>query len=114
MLYKFKSKAAGDVIMLGPDGDRLLRCLGREPAARGILCVEDMPSALQALEAAVLAEEQLPVASDSDAAVARPAGPDEDAALSAPTRVSLRQRAWPLMDLIRHALAERQDVVWGV
>lgn len=112
MLYKFKSKAAGDVIMLGPDGDRLLRCLGREPAVRGILCVEDMPSALQALEAAVLAEEQLPVA--SDAAVAGRANPDEDAAPSTSTRVSLRQRAWPLMDLIRHALAERQDVVWGV
>ncbi len=112
MLYKFKSKAAGDVIMLGPDGDRLLRCLGREPAVRGVLCVEDLPAALQALEAAVLAEEQLPAAPDAISAGA--AGPDADVARSTPTRVSLRQRAWPLMDLIRHALAERQDVVWGI
>ena len=34
MLYKFKSKAAGDVIMLGPNGDHVLRLAGREPAAR--------------------------------------------------------------------------------
>ena len=31
MLYKFKSKAAGDVIMLGPNGDQMLRIIGREP-----------------------------------------------------------------------------------
>jgi hypothetical protein len=36
MLYKFKSKAAGDVIMLGPNGDQVLRLLGRAPAPSGI------------------------------------------------------------------------------
>ena len=25
MIYKFKSKAAGDLIMLGPQGDQMLR-----------------------------------------------------------------------------------------
>jgi hypothetical protein len=37
MLYKFRSKAAGDLIMLGPQGDQLLRLLGREPARQGII-----------------------------------------------------------------------------
>ena len=36
MLYKFKCKAGGDLIMLGPNGDTLLRAIGREPAAQGI------------------------------------------------------------------------------
>ena len=36
MIYKFRCKAAGDVIMLGPNGDQMLRLLGREPAAKGI------------------------------------------------------------------------------
>ncbi len=33
MIYKFKSKASGDIIMMGPTGDALLRALGRTPAA---------------------------------------------------------------------------------
>ena len=37
LIYKFKSKAAGDVIMLGPGGDQVLRIIGREPAAKGII-----------------------------------------------------------------------------
>ena len=37
MNYLFKSKAAGDVLMLGASGDRLLRTIGKEPAAKGII-----------------------------------------------------------------------------
>ena len=44
MLYKFKSKASGDVIMNGPHGDELLRLLGREPAAKGIVQHADLPA----------------------------------------------------------------------
>ena len=58
MLYKFKSKAAGDVIMLAASGDRVLRILGREPPPKGILEVAAMPAAMQALEAAVAQDEQ--------------------------------------------------------
>ena len=36
MLYKFRSKAAGDVIMLGPNGDQVLRIVGRDPSSKGI------------------------------------------------------------------------------
>ena len=42
MIYKFKSKAAGDVIMMGPTGDQVLRAVGREPAAKGIIEVAAM------------------------------------------------------------------------
>ena len=31
MIYKFKSKAAGDLIMMGPSGDQGLRILGKGP-----------------------------------------------------------------------------------
>ena len=36
MLYRFRSKASGDVLMLEPQGDELLRALGREPAGAGM------------------------------------------------------------------------------
>ena len=55
MIYKFKSKAAGDVIMLGPNGDQVMRLLGREPAPQGIFEAAGMPAVMAALEAAVTA-----------------------------------------------------------
>lgn len=110
MLYKFKSKAGGDVIMLGVDGDRLMRIIGKEPAAQGILLVADMPAALQALEAAVLADERAPDPAHDGEAQAQEARSGEPAG----SRVALRQRAWPLMDLIRRALSGEHDVLWGV
>ncbi|MFM2069336.1 MAG: hypothetical protein RLZZ584_4245, partial [Pseudomonadota bacterium] len=36
MLYKFNSRATGDLIMTEPVGDRVLRAAGREPAPQGI------------------------------------------------------------------------------
>ena len=97
MLYKFKSKAAGDVIMLGPNGDQVLRVLGREPAASGIFEVEAMPALIEALQAAVAADE-----------AAREGGGEP-----APGAVSLRQRAWPLVEMLRRCHAARAVIVWG-
>ena len=37
MIYKFKSKAAGDVIMMGANGDQVLRVIGKTPAPKGII-----------------------------------------------------------------------------
>ena len=101
MIYKFKSKATGDVIMLGPNGDQLLRLLGREPAAQGIIEVEAMPAAVATLEAAVAAEE------------AAGSGNAEDAE-GKPKGISLRQRVWPMVDALKRAHAAGQPVVWGV
>jgi hypothetical protein len=101
MIYKFKSKAAGDVIMLGPNGDQMLRLIGREPAAKGIVEVPHMAAAIAALRAAVQADEA-PVESDGDQ--------------DAPGRgaITLRQRLWPVIDMLKRAQAAREPVVWGV
>ena len=37
MLYKFKTKAAGDLIMLEADGRRLLEIIGKDPGPTGIM-----------------------------------------------------------------------------
>jgi Domain of unknown function (DUF1840) len=110
MLYKFKSKAAGDVIMLGPNGDQVLGLIGREPAPKGIIEVAAMPAAIAALEQAVAADEarraQNPAPADT--------GGRAEAEAAADKGVSLRQRAWPLVEMLRRSLAEKQDIVWGV
>ncbi len=99
MIYKFKSKATGDLVMLGPQGDQLLKIIGREPAPRGIIEPAAMDAAVAALEAAIAAE-------------TAPAEDDEDR--DGPRAVSLRQRAWPMIDMLKRARAEEQPVVWGV
>jgi len=96
MIYKFKSPATGDLIMLAPHGDQLLRILGREPAAQGIINGADMPAALAALQAAIAADEQ---------------PPEEE---GAPPPVGLRQRLWPMVEMLRRAQAADAAVVWGV
>jgi Domain of unknown function (DUF1840) len=110
MLYKFKSKAAGDVIMLGPNGDQVLGLIGREPAPKGIIEVAAMPAAIAALEQAVAADEARrahgPVPADTSGRAEAEAAADKG--------VSLRQRAWPLVEMLRRSLAEKQDIVWGV
>jgi hypothetical protein len=102
MLYKFKSSASGDVIMLGPQGDRVLGLLGRAPAARGIIEVQHIPAALAALRAALAADG----ASGPDAPAT-----DTEAETAA---VGLRQRLWPVTELLERSLAADVPVVWGV
>ncbi|MCP5287206.1 MAG: DUF1840 family protein [Burkholderiaceae bacterium] len=106
MIYRFRSPATGDVVMLGASGDELLRILGREPAAKGIIEAAAMPAAIAALQAAVAHAE---AAADTDTPNAG------DAETETPARgVSLRQRVWPMVEMLRRAHAEDAPVVWGV
>ncbi len=103
MLYKFRSKASGDVIMLPVHGDALLRLLGREPAARGIFEPAHMPALLAALEAAVAQAE----AGEAEA-------PTRETGDDGPRAVGLRQRLWPMIELLHRSHAAGEPVVWGV
>jgi hypothetical protein len=107
MIYKFKSPATGDVIMLGPQGDQMLRLLGREPAAQGIIENAAMPATIAALQAAIAQSEAGGKPADAD-----PAAADDDA--SGARAVGLRQRLWPMVDMLRRAHSEGAHVVWGV
>ena len=106
-MYRFKSKADGDLIMMAPVGDQLLRIIGREPAARGIIEVAALPQAIAALEQAIAAAER----ARGDA---RQADDDDDEDAGGANAIGLQQRAWPLLELMRRSLAERADIVWGV
>jgi hypothetical protein len=107
MLYRFRSPATGDVIMLGPQGDALLRALGREPSAKGILAPADMPQALRALEVAIAADEA------ARAGTAEGQERTEDA--PAPTgELPLRRRFWPFIEMLRRSQAAEEPVTWGV
>ena len=105
MIYKFKSKAAADLIMTGPVGDRMLTLIGKGPAAKGIVEVAELPAAIQALERAVAAEAPQGSNDEDDAGPAPGAGGDH---------VSLRRRMWPMVEMMKRAQAGNEPIVWGV
>jgi len=107
MLYKFKSKAAGDLIMLEPNGRRVLEIIGKDPGPKGIIEPAQMPAALAALEAAITREE-----AEQQAAI-----DEAKAKVEVPPKfadVSLRQRAVPFIDMLKRASAAGKEIVWGV
>jgi len=107
MLYKFKSKAAGDLIMLEPTGRKVLQAIGKEPGAKGIIEVTQMDNAIAALRDAI-AREEADLKEAQIAALAKgevpPTGPE----------VSLRQKAVPFIEMLTRCLKEEQPIVWGV
>lgn len=106
MIYKFKCKATGDVLMAGPVGDRMLGIVGKPFASQGILQPGDMLAAIRDLELAV-AEDESRLSDVKD----KPAVDDEAEAADA---VTLRQHAWPLIELLKEAQASDEVIVWGV
>lgn len=105
MLYKFKSQAAADVIMLNQNGKQMLTIIGKDPAPQGIITVEQIPAAIAALEAAILVHEA--------ALAQRSEQPDVEVEVDGDS-VMLRHRAAPFIDLLRTSAAAGKDVVWGV
>lgn len=99
MLYKFKSKASGDLIMLEANGRRVLEIIGKEAGPKGIILPEQMPAAIAALEAAIVLEESN----------------DEEAPAPVPGEgLGLRQRALPFIEMLQRNHKAGHEVVWGV
>ena len=113
MLYKFKSKATGDLIMLEPQGKHILKLIGKEPGAQGIILPNEMLAAIEALNAAVKQEELAQQAAkdvtkdDKEKEATTPS-------LDGPRTISLKQRVVPFIDMLRRAHTEDKEVVWGV
>jgi cyclopropane-fatty-acyl-phospholipid synthase len=99
MLYEFKSRATGTVIMTQSVGDLVMKALGREPSAQGVITVEQIPGAVAALKAAAHAEpEPRPEDADDDA--------DDEVAFSA--------RVMPLIEMLERSGEAGKNVTWGV
>jgi len=107
MLYKFKSQAAGDLIMLEPNGRQVLEIIGKDAQPKGIILPEQMPAAISALEGAVEKDEAVHKALVEEARANGEPPPRLEA-------VSLRQRAVPFLDMLRRCEKAGKEIVWGV
>jgi len=106
MIYKFRSKVAADVIFMPPAAEQLLRLLGKEPSPSGIFQKADLPAAIDRLQAAV-AHDELEFARLQQEAEAAGEAPPRRAG------VTLKQRAWPLLDMMQASWRADTDVVWS-
>ena len=107
MIYKFKSKAAGDLIFLPDNARQVLSILGKPDAAQGIIEPVDMAAAVQALQAAVAQAEQAHAQAVNEARARGEKPPPTPA-------VALRQRAQPFIAMLERCERAQQPIVWGV
>ena len=107
MLYRFKSKATHDLVMLEPNGRRVLEIIGKGADTQGIIRPEQMQAAIDALQAAIALDDAARKAATEEArALGDPGAPLEP--------VSLHQRCVPFIDILRRSMQENKDIVWGV
>lgn len=103
MIYEFKSRRTGTVTMTQSVAERLLEIMGKTPGPTGIITVEQIPDAVEAMRRAVSHEPPPPPESD-----------DPQERSDPNIYVSLGQRTWPLIDMLEEAHAKGVDVTWGV
>ena len=108
MLIRFKSEVGG-FVMFGDMAVKLLHMAGHSGTVPGAIAAEDMAAALVRLEEHVLA--QAPSAKE----VSGSDNPDEhnnDHDNDGEPEVSMAQRVFPLVELMRHAVAEGCAIQW--
>ena len=106
-LYRFKSRETGDLVMLKPDGQRILDVLGKDPSGPGIIEPGQMAAAVQALREAAAAEEAEQRRLKAEAEARGEVPPEFD-------QVSLRMRSAPFIEMLQRCEAAKVEIVWGV
>lgn len=104
MLIKFDSEA-GTFTMDGGIAVQLLKAMGHSGTVPGAILPADIPGALARLKGIV--EKSV---HEKNSAISKPAGGESQAETEA--QVSLRQRAFPLIDLLTRAAARDKEVLW--
>jgi hypothetical protein len=105
MLVTFHTKRYADITMFGDVAKQLLALLGHSGTIPSAIKAEDVPAALARLEAAL---DQRRAADAADLADDDRVRDDHDR----PPKVTLSQRAVPLLELLRAAAANKTDVMW--
>lgn len=109
MIYKFKSRETGDLIMLAPDAERILALLGKVLKAPGIITLAEIADAKATLQAAALAASQQAAQNAAEADT-----DDADNTAKQSSNISLAQRLVPFLAMLDRCQAAKVDIVWSV
>lgn len=114
MLITFKSKAAADVLMYEEHASRILDLLHKDHKL-GVITAAETGNAIKLLEGEITISKSH-IASEAIARdiLAHHGEDGDDNEHEPPETVSFSSRAYPLLEMLRAAHQENQDVMWGV
>lgn len=101
MLISFRSKATSGFFMFDHHARPLFELMGKPFSPQGVINGASAGAFAATLSAAL------------EAVPSEEAESEEDASVSKELPVGLKQRAWPLLEMLRRAAAKSVDVVWG-
>jgi hypothetical protein len=104
MLVKFDSEV-GSLTMFGDVAVKLLEMMGHSGTVPSAILAQDLPPALERLRKAVA--DGRPVQPES-----MPQDEDSESDRPAARKISLQQRAFPLIQLLERAAKAKADVMW--
>jgi hypothetical protein len=108
MLITFKTSAAPDVMMLEDLAEYLLGIIGKQLNERGVITHEELPSAIQKLESAIVTDKKVRAEHDGHF------HEGEEGHEPHEIPIGLAQRAYPFLDMLRLAQKHNTDILWGV
>lgn len=114
MLVKFKSKAAAEVLMYEEHAKRILDLLHKD-LARGVITSGETAGAIKKLEHEIAESKAHSISEEMQRDVLAHHGDEGDDSGHEPHEiVTFSSRAYPLLEMLRAAHIEGEDVMWGV
>jgi len=110
-LVVFRSKAAAEIFMFAETAHRLLQIVGQADFVRGVIRADEVGPALDRLTAAV---EQEKAALHEQRTRREQDERHGDTHGERLLPITLGQRAFPLIEMLRAAQRKRVDVTWGI
>ena len=101
MIVTFKTKKHPDITMFGDIALKLIKIMGHGGTVPGAIGADEVEAAAQRLQAAI----------DQDKAASE--GVEEQEDESGERRISLAQRAQPLLDLVLAAVEADAPIMWS-
>lgn len=106
MLYRFKSQATSDLVMLEADAKAALRLIGKSPDGPGVIEPNLLSAAIVSLDKAAV-EDRVQRAGNAAAT-----GQQSEEADDTDPDVYLSQRLVPLLQMLRLAMEANKAVIW--
>ncbi|MFM8340312.1 MAG: DUF1840 domain-containing protein [Fluviibacter sp.] len=107
MLVRFSSQATANLLMFDDVARSLLTVIGKSPTQRGVITIDEMPTALTHLHQLVEQEKRL-----KEGCEPREETPIPDVGIEPHALIGLSVRARPLIKALEQALREKKEITW--
>jgi uncharacterized membrane protein YkoI len=113
MLISFKSKSSPEVLMYQEHAQRILDLLHKNPT-RGVITAAEAAQALSVLENEVAVSKLHPENDVEHDVHAHEQEEGETVEHAVQQRVNFSARAFPLLEMLRAAKQDNENIIWGI